>query len=89
LLDQDAALLRRIVPIGCRLLGAHTDFRDVEVASAAATTWTVRAMAQLAPSTLRCGGVVSGHAEGTGPTGLRVELTQEAGQFRIASQLPG
>lgn len=89
LLDQDAALLRHIVPIGCGLVGAHTDFRDVEVASAAATTWTVRAMAQLAPSTLRCGGVVSGHAAGTGPTGLRVELTQEAGQFRIASQLPG
>jgi hypothetical protein len=89
LLDEDADLLRRLVPIGCGLLGAHTDFSDVRASAVTAGRWTVWARAQLAPSTLRCGGVAGGHAAGAGPARLRIELSQVAGRYRIASQLPG
>jgi hypothetical protein len=71
------------------LVGAHTEFRNVQAASRSAGRWSIRATARLAPSTLRCTGVVRGHAAGAGPTGLRIELAQVAGQYRIAGQLPG
>jgi serine/threonine protein kinase len=89
LLDEDGALLRRLVPVGCGLVGAHTEFRNVQGSVPAAGRWSVRATAQLAPSTLRCNGVANGHAAGAGPTGLRIELARVRGQYRIAGQLPG
>jgi serine/threonine protein kinase len=89
LLDEDGALLRRLVPVGCGLVGAHSEFRNVQASVPAAGRWSVRATARLAPSTLRCNGVVNGHAAGAGPTGLRIELTLVRGQYRIAGQLPG
>jgi serine/threonine protein kinase len=89
LLDEDSVRLRRLVPVGCGLVGAHTEFRDVQASSRSAGRWSIRATARLAPSTLRCTGVVRGHAAGAGPTGLRIELAQVAGQYRIAAQLAG
>jgi serine/threonine protein kinase len=89
LLDEDSARLRRLVPVGCGLVGAHTGFRNVQASSRSAGRWSIRATARLAPSTLRCTGVVRGHAAGAGPTGLRIELAQVAGQYRIAGQFPG
>ena len=89
LLDEDSVRLRRLVPVGCGLVGAHTEFRNVQASSRSAGRWSIRATARLAPSTLRCSGVVRGHAAGAGPTGLRIELARVAGQYRIAGQLPG
>jgi eukaryotic-like serine/threonine-protein kinase len=89
LLDEDSVRLRRLVPVGCGLVGAHTEFRNVQASSRSAGRWSIRATARLAPSTLRCTGVVRGHAAGAGPTGLRIELAQVAGQYRIAGQLAG
>ena len=89
LLDEDGAPLRRLVPVGCGLVGAHTEFRNVQGSVPAAGRWSVRATARLAPSTLRCNGVANGHAAGAGPTGLRIELARVRGQYRIAGQLPG
>jgi hypothetical protein len=89
LLDEDGALLQRLVPVGCGLVGAHTEFRNVQASVPAAGRWSVRATARLAPSTLRCNGVVNGHAAGAGPIGLRIELARVRGQYRIAGQLPG
>ena len=89
LLDEDSVRLRRLVPVGCGLVGAHTEFRNVQASSRAAGRWSIRATARLAPSTLRCSGVVRGHAAGAGPTGLRIELAQVAAPYRIAGQLPG
>ena len=89
LLDEDGAMLRRLVPVGCGLVGAHTEFRNVQASVPAAGRWSVRATARLSPSTLRCNGVVNGHAAGSGPTGLRIELARVRGQYRIAGQLPG
>jgi protein kinase-like protein len=87
LLDEDSVRLRQLVPVGCGLVGAHTEFRDVQASGRSAGRWSVRATVRLAPSTLRCKGVVRGHAAGAGPTGLRIELAQIAGQYRIAGQL--
>ena len=89
LLDEDSVRLRRLVPVGCGLVGAHTEFGNVQASSRSAGRLSIRATARLAPSTLRCMGVVRGHAAGAGPTGLRIELAQFAGQYRIAGQLPG
>ena len=89
LLDEDSVRLRRLVPVGCGLVGAHTEFRNVQASSRSAGRWSIRATARLAPSTLRCTGVVRGHAAGARQTGLRIELAQVAGQYRIAGQLPG
>lgn len=89
LLDEDSVRLRRLVPVGCGLVGAHTEFRNVQTSSRSAGRWSIRATARLAPSTLRCSGVVRGQAAGAGPTGLRIELARIAGQYRIAGQLPG
>ena len=89
LLDEDSVRLRRLVPVGCGLVGAHTEFRNVQASSRSAGRWSIRATARLVPSTLRCTGVVRGRAAGAGPTGLRIELARVAGQYRIAGQLPG
>jgi hypothetical protein len=71
------------------LVGAHTEFRNVQASGRAAGLWSIRATAELAPSTLHCKGVVRAHAAGAGPIGLRIELAQVAGQYRIAGQRPG
>jgi eukaryotic-like serine/threonine-protein kinase len=89
LLDEDSVRLRRLVPVGCGLVGAHTEFRNVQASSRSAGRWSIRATARLAPSTLRCRGVVRGHAADAGPTGLRIELAQVAGEYRMAGQVPG
>jgi hypothetical protein len=89
LLDQDRALLLRIVPPGCGLLGARTEFRDVRVAVTTAGGWSVRATAQLASSALHCAGATGGRAPGTAPTRLRIELTRATGGYRITRQLSG
>ena len=88
LLNEDSVRLRRLVPVGCGLVGAHTEFRNVQASDQATGRWSIRTTAELAPSTLHCNGVVRGHAAGAGPTGLRIDLAQVAGQYRIAGQLP-
>jgi eukaryotic-like serine/threonine-protein kinase len=89
LLDQDRALMLRIVPPGCGLVGARTEFRDVRASVTTAGGWSVRATAQLASSALQCVGATGGRAPGTAPTPLRIELTRAAGGYRITRQLSG
>ncbi len=85
LLAQDVALLERIVPRGCGLIGVHTAYSSVH-ASAARGRLILTARATLAASTLTCGASTSGTAAGEGPTVLRIELAPQADGYRIVSQ---
>lgn len=88
LLDQDAALLRRVVPAGCGLVGVHTTYAAVEVGRAGPVSehLLLSATATLAPSTLTCHRAASGGAAGESPTRLRIELVHRSDGYRIASQ---
>lgn len=85
LLDQDAALLRRVVPPGCGLVGVHTTYAGVR-AREAAERIVVSATATLARSTLTCRSTSAGGAAGEQPTRLRIELVRRADGYRIAAQ---
>jgi hypothetical protein len=85
LLAADAELLARIVPNGCRLVGAHTTYRDIAV-SGTDDHPVVTTTATLSPSRLMCAGSPVRSAPGVGPTGLRIELAHTAGGYRIAAQ---
>jgi len=85
LLVQDTALLERIVPRGCTLVGVHTAYLSVRVDVARGRP-VVTTRAMLAPSTLTCGGTRAGTAAGEGPTTLRIELVRRDDGYRIASQ---
>jgi hypothetical protein len=85
LLQADAALLARIVPAGCGLLGAHTAYYDTAVGGTDEHP-VITTTATLSPSRLICAGSQAGSAPGVGPTGLRIELTRTATGYRIAAQ---
>ena len=85
LLAQDVALLERIVPEGCGLVGVRTVYSSVH-ASAAGGRLVLTARATLAASTLTCGTSRSGTAAGEGPTVLRIELARQGDGYRIVSQ---
>jgi hypothetical protein len=85
LLGADIALLERVVPAGCRLIGVHTTYSAMRV-STVANRLVLAVTATLAPSTLSCHDHVSGGAAGEKPTRLRIELVHRADGYRIASQ---
>jgi protein kinase-like protein len=85
LLTQDSALLRRVVPAGCELIGVRTRYSALRVTSAKGRL-VLAATATLAPSTLTCNAAVAGRAAGEPPTRLRIELVPAADGYRIASQ---
>ena len=85
LLTQDVALLERIVPKGCGLVGVRTAYSSVH-ASAGDRRLAITVRATLAASTLTCGSVTSGLAAGEGPTTLRIVLAPGGDGYRIASQ---
>ena len=86
LIEQDAELVRRLIPPECGLIGLHTSFRDVTVANAAGARVEVRARVTLAPSSLVCHGTTRGRTPGLGPVTLQIALVPEVGGYRIASQ---
>jgi eukaryotic-like serine/threonine-protein kinase len=85
LLQADAALLARIVPSGCGLVGAHTTYRDIAVGGTEDHP-VITTTATLSPSRLMCAGSQAASAPGVGPTGLRIELVHTAAGYRIAAQ---
>jgi hypothetical protein len=85
LLDQDTALLQRVVPDGCGLIGVRTTYSAVQ-AQVTGGRLVLATTATLAPSTLTCAGGPSGSAAGERPTRLRIELVQQGNGYRIASQ---
>ncbi|HEY7045690.1 MAG TPA: protein kinase, partial [Jatrophihabitantaceae bacterium] len=88
LLAQDTALLRRVVPPGCGLVGVHTSYSAVQASASAGDRLVLNATASLAPSTLSCPGAAAASGAGEGPTRLRIELVRQADGYRIASQQP-
>lgn len=83
----DSALLARIVPAGCGLIGVRTRYRDVHVVARTGDRLTVAATATLEASRLVCAAGEQARAPGTGPTRLRVQLvTGSDGRTRIAAQ---
>jgi Protein kinase domain len=89
LLERDRDLLLRVVPAGCGLFGARTDFRDVQADAPSAAAISVRVTAQLHPSTLRCAGQDQGDAPGVGPTRLRMQLARTPAGYRISGESAG
>jgi protein kinase-like protein len=85
LLTQDSALLRRVVPTGCELIGVRTRYSALRVTSAKGRL-VLAATATLAPSTLTCNSAVAGRAAGEPPTRLRIEVVPTAEGYRIAGQ---
>src|SRR5882757_4880695 len=85
LLTQDAALLRRVVPAGCGLVGVHTTYAQLQ-ADVVDDRLVLATTATLAPSTLTCHATASSGAAGEKPTRLRIELVHRPDGYRIASQ---
>jgi hypothetical protein len=85
LLDADAALLDRIVPAGCGLVGAHTHYDHVRAAVRRSSV-NVTATATLPASTLMCHGRAVGTAKPAGPTTLQLTLRHAPGGLRITSE---
>ncbi|MCL2781574.1 MAG: hypothetical protein FWD74_08860 [Actinomycetia bacterium] len=86
LLGQDTALLARLVPSGCGLVGMRTTYSQVEATPGEADTSRVTVTAVLAPSALICAGAQSGTAEGAGPTRLRIDLGRVDGAYLITGR---
>lgn len=72
LLAADTAQLLRTVPVGCRLSGLDTDYRQLQVTGTAGRM-RIRALASLPAGALACAGTVRGHTPPVGP--VRLELT--------------
>ncbi|MDT4957799.1 MAG: hypothetical protein QOD31_1598 [Pseudonocardiales bacterium] len=84
LLTQDTALLNRLVPKDCRLVGVHTTYDHVRVTASGSGGVQVAVRAKLAESLLVCGGTATGRAAGSGPTTLHIELTPKGSGYLIA-----
>jgi eukaryotic-like serine/threonine-protein kinase len=84
LLTQDTALLNRIVPKDCRLVGVHTTYDRVQVTARGGGGVQIAVRATLAESLLVCGGTATGRAAGSGPTTLQMELTPTGSGYLIA-----
>jgi len=85
LLTQDTALLQRVVPAGCGLVGVHTTYAQLQ-ADVVDDRLVLATTATLAPSTLTCHATASSGAAGEKPTRLRIELIHRSDGYRIASQ---
>jgi hypothetical protein len=87
LLERDVALLRQLVPAGCRLTGVRTSFDAVAVAPRGETSAVVLATARIAPSARTCGGSRT-TVPGVARTRLRFELIRTPAGVRIAGERP-
>lgn len=85
LLRADTALLTKLVPHGCGLVGARTRYTQVQVTGSGRSA-TLRVVATLPPSRLVCSGVPAGQAAAVGPAVLRLRLVRTAAGVRIADQ---
>jgi hypothetical protein len=74
LLDEDTALLLRLVPRNCGLQGVHTAYSDVTIVSRTSTGVVVTAKAALSPSVLVCGASATAQAAGSGALPVRITL---------------
>ncbi|MDP9094305.1 MAG: hypothetical protein M3N95_15570, partial [Actinomycetota bacterium] len=83
LLDEDTALLGRIVPPGCGLEGVHTSYSDVQIAGLSDSEIDVTVLATLSPSVLICNGIAKATATGSGPSALHMVLIRSGGHFLI------
>jgi hypothetical protein len=84
LLQQDTALLAKLVPAGCALEGVHTTYGTVSVIAGRRDTYEVSVRAALSPSVLVCNGVAKGRAPGSGPTALRIVLVRKGSGYLIS-----
>jgi eukaryotic-like serine/threonine-protein kinase len=85
LLAADAALLARLVPVGCGLSGVRTRYSQVHATTSGGHV-VLTATAVLSSSQLVCGGQRRAIAPGAGPTRLRLELARTPNGLRIADQ---
>ncbi|PZS16578.1 MAG: serine/threonine protein kinase [Pseudonocardiales bacterium] len=84
LLTQDTALLERIVPAGCRLVGVHTSYDQVRVTARSGPRVQVAVRATLSQSLLVCAGSARGRASGSGPSTLHIVLAAHGAGYLIA-----
>ncbi|MGI8760021.1 MAG: serine/threonine-protein kinase [Jatrophihabitantaceae bacterium] len=89
LLAEDSALLTRIVPQGCGLLGVRTGYRDVRVERLGPDRTEISVQATLAASRLQCAGTPGARAAGTGPTPLRVVVAKTPSGYALAAVRSG
>lgn len=85
LLSQDTALLERLVPSGCRLVGVHTSYDQVRVIARSASLVHATVSARLTESVLRCGSGANARAAGAGPAMLRIVLARRGSGYLIAA----
>jgi hypothetical protein len=85
LLDQDTALLKRLVPSGCGLQNVHTTYTQVKVTSTKGDQIELSVRATLSGSVLICGGVAKAEAAGSGPTALTIVLVRKRTGYLIAA----
>ena len=84
LLQADAALLARIVPAGCGLVGAHTVHRGTAVGGT--KTPGDHHDGDSEPVPVDVCGVAGGFRTGSRTDGLRIELVRTAAGYRVAAQ---
>ena len=84
LVTQDTALLTRLVPKSCRLVGVHTTYDQVQVTARGGGAVQATVRATLAESLLVCNGTATGRAAGSGPSTLHIELTPNGSGYLIA-----
>lgn len=84
LLAQDTALLQKLVPVGCGLIGVHTSYRAVHVLSRRPGQTIVQATAELAASALVCAGNPVAKADSSGPARLRITLVRAGTRYLIS-----
>jgi serine/threonine protein kinase len=85
LLSQDRALLERVVPAGCGLVGVRTTYEHIQVTAHGAGRVRSAVSATLADSVLICGDTAKGRAPGSGPTKLNVVLMRRGSDYLIAA----
>jgi hypothetical protein len=83
--SADTAMVERIVPRGCGLVGVRTRYAGVRVAASGPRV-VVTATATMSTSRLMCGATARGTAAGAGPVSLRIDIVRTAAGVRIAAQ---
>jgi hypothetical protein len=82
----DAAMLARLVPVGCALFGLNTSFSDISVLAYSPRSMTVQASTALSPTTLVCAGAVTGRSAASGPRRMVVVLNRVGGRLEVGSE---
>ncbi len=86
LLTQDTAQLARWVPVGCRLTGLHTSYRQPRVLFEGAGQLRVQVTASLAAGSLNCPGRPSSRTPPVGPVELALTLHSDGAGYRIDAE---